>query len=524
MSKKSVSTLFKHLHYDLPAGLVVFLVALPLCVGIAHASGAPPVSGLITGIVGGVLVAWLSGSQLSVSGPAAGLTVIVLNGIERIGSFEQFLVAVFIAGVIQLLLGFGKAGIVGLYFPSSVIRGMLASIGLILIIKQFPHFLGIDEEFFGATSFDTPDGHNTFYFLYDSLFHVGLGPFIVGIISMAILLLWERPWVKKYNALTYVPGAFVAVVTSVFINFLFSQSGTSLVITSSHLVRLPIIESLAQLNAEIIFPDFNGFSNIQVWIVGFTVAAIASLESLLSIEATDKLDPLKRRTDTNRELKAQGIGNIVSSLIGGIPMTAVIVRSSANITAGAKTRMSAFFHGMLLIVTVFTIPSLLNLIPLSTLSAILIVIGYKLTKPVLYNSQYRLGPEQFIPFITTIVAVLFTDLLIGIAVGMAVGIFYVLKANYQNAFSYHKKEDQEGHEITIVLSEQVSFINKASIAKLLDELPENSNVIISGKNSQYIDFDVLEILYDFRFTAAEKKINLTLVDIPAIKLTEGFGH
>lgn len=528
MKNKGISYYFSYLQHDLPSGLVVFLVALPLCVGIAIASGAPAFSGLITGVIGGVLVVWLSGSQLSVSGPAAGLTVIILNGIERVGSFELLLTAVLIAGILQIFLGFGKAGIIALYFPSSVIRGMLASIGLILIMKQIPHFLGIDEEFIGNMSFASDAGGNTFSHIYNAIFHVGIGPFLIGMVSFGILMLWERPVFKKIKGLKFIPGAFVAVVTSIFLNQIFVQFSLPLAIGKEHLVSLPIITSWGEFTSELHFPDWSGFGNFQVWIVGFTIAAIASIETLLSIEAADKLDPYKRRTPTNRELKAQGIGNILSALVGGIPMTAVIVRSSANITAGGRTKMAAFIHGLLLILTVFTIPEILNLIPLSTLAAILILIGFKLTKPVLYNSQFKLGPEQFIPFITTIVAVLFTDLLMGIAVGMAVGIFYVLKANYQHAYSYKKKKTdlptEKAEVIHISLSEHVSFINKASIAQLLDELPEDSDVEISGENTMFIDYDVLEVIYDFRQTAIDRNINLTLVNLPAIKLTKGFEH
>lgn len=519
MNKNSVAKYYLgNLKNDIPAGLVVFLVAIPLCVGIAIASGASAFSGLITGIIGGLIVSWMSGSQLSVSGPAAGLTVIVLNGIERVGSYELLLTAVLIAGVLQLVLGFGKAGIIALYFPSSVIKGMLASIGLILILKQLPHFLGIDEEFFGSTRFAESDQHNTFTHIFDSLFHVGIGPLIIGAISMAILVLWEQPFIKKIKAMMYIPGAFVAVIVAVLLNQLFIALNSTLAIEGVHLVILPIISSWGELRAELVFPDFSGFASFQVWIVGFTIAAIASIETLLSIEAADKLDPLKRRTSTNRELKAQGIGNMMAAMIGGLPMTAVIVRSSANITAGGKTKMASFFHGLLLIVSLFTFPQLLNLIPLSALAAILILVGFKLTKPVIYNKQYRLGPEQFIPFITTITAVLFTDLLIGIAIGMAVGIFYVLKANYQNAYSYKKEENQTHDLVKIKLSEHISFINKANIAKMLSSLPENSKVEIDGEKTVYFDYDVLEVIYDFRKTAIDKNIELTLINIPGIRL------
>jgi MFS superfamily sulfate permease-like transporter len=513
----------EHLSSDIPAGLVVFLVALPLCVGIALASGAPPFAGIISGVIGGTIVVWLSGSQLSVSGPAAGLTIIVLNGIQRIGSYEGLLTAIIIAGFLQIILGFGRAGIIGHYFPSSVIKGMLASIGLILVLKQIPHFLGIDSDFFGDMKYKQADGYNTFSEIYRAVFSVGLGPFVVGLFSMGLMVLWEKPVIKDRKYFNLVPGAFVAVLVSILLNEFFLATSSSFAITGSHLVQLPIIQTFSELKNQFIFPNFSMLKSFDVWIVGFTIAAIASIETLLSIEAADKLDPAKNITPTSRELKAQGIGNIIAALFGGLPMTSVIVRTSANITAGGKTKVSIFIHGLLLIVTILTVPQLLNKIPLSTLAVILILIGYKLTKPVLYNRQYRLGPEQFIPFITTIVAVLFTDLLIGIAVGMAVGIYYVLKANYQNPYSYHKEENKDTHIIKIGLSEQVSFINKASVTKLLHELPENSVVEINGENTKYIDYDVLEAIYDFRDTAIEKKISLSIKNIPTINLT-GSSH
>ncbi|WP_439882039.1 SulP family inorganic anion transporter [Pontibacter sp. MBLB2868] len=517
---KNSSIYLANLSKDIPAGLVVFFVALPLCLGISLASGAPLFSGIVTGIVGGVLVAWLSGSQLSVSGPAAGLTVIVLNGIETLGSFESFLLAVVIAGFLQLLLGFIKAGVIGLYFPSSVIRGMLAAIGLILILKQIPHFLGADEDFFGEMQFFQPDGRNTFSELTYSLSKIQVGAFIIGLVSLVVLLLWDLPALKRNKFLKLVPGALVAVVLAIGINFFFMSFMPALAVSSTHLVNLPVIGSFSELSSELQFLSLEQLANPSLYIVAFTIAIVASLETLLSVEATDKLDPHKRRSDTNRELKAQGVGNIVAGLLGGLPMTAVIVRSSTNVAAGGQTRVSGFVHGILLALSVFLLAGVMNMIPLSALAAVLLVVGYKLTKPALFRAQFKLGFEQFIPFVVTILAILFTDLLIGICVGLAVGVFYILKANYKSPYFYHKEEHKDREVIRIKLSEHVSFLNKASIILTLDHLPDNSHVIIDGENSAFIDYDVLESIQEFSKTAHERNIQVELLNVQEVAIMD----
>ncbi|AKD03859.1 SulP family inorganic anion transporter [Pontibacter korlensis] len=509
-----------NLSKDIPSGLVVFFVALPLCLGISLASGAPLLSGLVTGIVGGVLVSWLSGSQLAVSGPAAGLTVIVLNGVETLGSFEAFLLAVVIAGFLQLILGFLKAGVIGLYFPSSVIKGMLAAIGLILILKQIPHFLGADDDFFGEMEFFQPDGRNTFSEIGYAFSAIQVGALFIGIISLAVILLWDNPKIKSNKVLALIPGALLAVVLSIVLNEVFIAFVPGLAITSSHLVSIPIINGFSDLGNELQFLDLGSLTNPSVYIVAFTIAIVASLETLLSIEAIDKLDPHKRRSDTNRELKAQGIGNMVAGLAGGLPMTAVIVRGSTNVAAGAQTRVSSFVHGTFLALSVFLLAGLMNKIPLSALAAVLLVVGFKLTKPALYKSQLKLGSEQFIPFIVTILAILFTDLLIGICVGLAVGIFYILKANYKSPYFFHKEEHREREVIRIKLSEHVSFLNKASIVLTLDHLPQNSHVIIDGENSEYIDYDVLEAIMEFKKTAHERNIEVELINIKEVSVMD----
>ncbi len=519
--KHTLKSYLEHTKQDLPAGLVVFLVALPLCLGIALASGAPLLSGIVTGIIAGIMVGMLSGSQLAVSGPAAGLTVIVLNALASLGSYEAFLVAVVLAGLIQLALGLVKAGIVSAYFPSSVIKGMLAAIGLILILKQIPHFLGVDQDFFGDESF-LEKGQNTFTAIAHAFASMETGAFIIGAIAFAILLLWERSFIKNNKILGAIPGALVAVVVGILLSQMFVYIAPELAIAHTHLVNIPEISSLSELKSELQFPDFSQFANPQVYIVAITIAIIASLETLLSIEATDKLDPLKRKSSTNRELVAQGIGNTLAGLVGGLPMTAVIVRSSTNIAAGGKTRMSAIYHGLFLLVCVLVIPHVLNLIPLSALAAILLVVGYKLSKVSLYRQMYGAGKDQFIPFIVTVLAILFTDLLIGISIGMAVGIFFILKENFKTPFI--QEPHQENGTIHIKLSEHVSFLNKGSILTALDKVPENSEVEIDGANSRFIDHDVLETIYNFKETAQDKNIKMKLTDIPNLRTYSKGSH
>jgi MFS superfamily sulfate permease-like transporter len=507
--------MLKNLRYDLPAGLVVFLVALPLCLGIALASGAPLFSGIISGIVGGIVVGAYSRAPLAVSGPAAGLTVIVLAAIERLEHYEVFLLAVVLAGVIQIILGFLRAGIIAHYFPSSVIKGMLAGIGLILIFKQIPHALGYDFDYDGNLLFFEGSVDNTFtdiIFATDSLHP---GALIISLISLFTLIVWELPVVKKKIFFKHIPGALAAVVLAIFINFIFIQYYPGYAVLGNNLVSLPRSENFNEFVGFFTMPDFGGLSNPEVYITALTIAIVASLESLLSVEATDKLDPYKRITPTNRELKAQGVGNVISGLIGGLPLTAVIVRSSANISAGGRTRMSAIVHGILLFVCVFFIPGILNMIPLAGLAAVLLIIGYKLTTPDLYISMYKSGRDRFLPFIATIIAILMTDLLKGIGIGMAIAIFFILRNNYRFPY-YFQSEKAEGEKMRINLSEEVSFLNKGSILLMLENLPEKSHVIIDGSNAKYIDYDVLEIIRNFTKEAPLKEIKVELIGIREI--------
>lgn len=519
MSSKTIhkALTFKYIKNDFPAGLVVFLVALPLCLGIALASGAPLFSGIIAGIVGGIVVAFTSGSALSVSGPAAGLTVIVLNAITQLGAYENFLLAVMLAGLIQLALGYLKAGIIGHYFPSSVIKGMLAAIGLILILKQIPHALGYDKDSEGDFQFIQADSENTFSEIINAINHLSLGAIIISVISMAIIILWDKPFLKKYAFFKIAPGALIVVVLGVILNSLFNIYMPSFALNNDHLVSLPVASTANEFINQFTLPNFNAITNPQVYVFAITIAIVASLESLLSIEAADKLDPEKRNTPTNRELKAQGFGNLISGLIGGLPLTAVIVRSSANVNAGGKTKLSAIIHGLLLLLSVIVLPTIINKIPLACLAAILLSVGYKLAKVSLFKTMFKLGWSQFLPFIVTIIAILFSDLLKGIGIGMAVSIFFIIRNNYKRPYFFIESKHQQGNIITIELAEDVTFINKGSVLQTLTHLPENSKVIIDGRKSLNIDLDVLEIIHDFNQTAHLKNIEVELINIPSFK-------
>ena len=499
--------LFKNLKHDFPASIVVFLVALPLCLGIALASGAPLFSGVIAGVIGGILVGALSGSALGVSGPAAGLAVIVLVSIEQLGSFEAFLLTVVIAGVIQVALGFMKAGIIGYYFPSSVIKGMLAGIGIIIILKQIPHAVGYDSDFEGDMSMVQPDGHTTFSQLYYMFDYISVGAVIISLTAMAILLIWETSFIKRQKSLQYVQGPLVAVVSGIVLTWVFS-SIPDLALNPNQIVSLPVAESIPAFFGQFTFPDFSRLLDQNIYIIGITMAIVASLETLLCVEATDKLDPSKRVTPTNRELKAQGVGNILSGLIGGLPITQVIVRSSANIQSGGKTKMSAILHGILMLICVVSIPNILNLIPLASLATVLIVVGYKLAKPTLFKQMYQRGWYQFVPFMVTIIGIVLTDLLTGIGLGMVVGVFLILYDNYKTPYFYHPEKQKEGEPIRIELSEHVSFLNKASILQTLNKLPNNPEVVIDMSESVSIDDDVLDIIRDFKVSAVDKNIKV----------------
>lgn len=493
-----------NLKYDLPSGLVVFLIALPLCLGVALASGAPLFSGMIAGIIGGVVIGALSGSHTSVSGPAAGLTAVVLVSIQQLGSFEIFLLAVVVAGVFQLALGFAKAGMIANYFPSNVIKGMLTGIGIIIILKQIPHALGYDKDAEGDFSFFEQSGSNTFLTIWDTLtLYIHPGATAVALISVGIMLLWERPAVK--SKLGFIPGALVAVVVSVLVNQVFSSLGEPWAILPEHLVNIPVASDASAFLAQFTFPDFSQISNPKVYSVALTICIVASIETLLCLEAVDKIDPYLRTSNPNRELKAQGIGNMLSGLIGGIPITSVIVRSSANVNANARTKASAIYHGMFLLVCVALIPAILNMIPLAALAAVLILTGYKLAKISIFKESWNNGKYQWWPFIITVFAVVFTDLLTGVGIGLVASAIAILRGNMRNAYYFHKEEYHEGDIIKIKLSQEVSFLNKAAIKQTLENLPENSKVVIDATDTAYIDFDVLESIREFDKEKAPKK-------------------
>jgi MFS superfamily sulfate permease-like transporter len=494
------NNIFANLKADFASGLVVFLVALPLCLGIAMASGAPLFSGIISGIIGGIVVGYLSASHLSVSGPAAGLTAIILTAITDLGAFDIFLTAVFIAGIIQLLLGFIKAGSISNYFPTNVIEGMLAGIGIIIILKQLPHAFGYDSDFEGDESFLQFDGSNTFSAISGLFNYIQLGSIVITLVSLAILISWDK--VSFLKKLKLVPGALIAVAIGVILNEIFIVSGSTLVITKEHLVSLPIPTSIEDFKGIIVTPNFAEITNPKVWMIGLTIAIVASIETLLCIEAADRMDQQKRYTDTNVELKAQGIGNLISSLLGGLPMTSVVVRTSANNNAGAKSKMSAIIHGLLLLISVLAIPTILNKIPLATLAAILLLVGYKLAKPTTFLHFWQKGKYQFIPFIATLLAVVFTDLLKGVALGIIISIIFVLKGNLKRAYSFKKEEYAEGDVIHIDLAQEVSFLNKAAIKSTLNDIPENSKVIIDASETVYIAHDILDLIHEFKTTRA----------------------
>lgn len=512
MNSENTLSPLKHLKHDLPAGLVVFLVALPLCLGIALASGAPLFAGLISGVIGGLIVASLSGSPLGVSGPAAGLAVIVLNAITDLGGFEIFLVAVIIAGIIQLIMGFAKAGIIAYFFPSSVIHGMLAGIGVIISLKQIPHALGYDKVPEGDFSFQQSDGHNTFEELWHVLNFISPGVLIVSALSLVILIAWESKFLKALKITKLVQGPLVVVILGIVLNKLFASS-SDLAISADHLVKVPVPDSFNAFLGNFATPDFSALANPAVYSTAIVLAVVASLETLLCVEASDKLDKLKRITPTNRELKAQGIGNIIAGFVGGLPITQVIVRSSANHQSGGKTKASAIIHGILLLLSVIAIPGILNLIPLGVLAAILLVVGYKLAKPALFKKMFRDGMEQFIPFIVTVAGIVFTDLLTGIALGMAVAIFVILKNNFRVPFRMLKENLKGKDDIRIVLSEDVTFLNKASILKALEQIPNDTSVEIDASNTKFIHFDVVEIIENFLISAESRNIKVSIIDL-----------
>lgn len=493
----------KSLPNDLASSIVVFLVALPLCIGIALASGAPLLSGIIAGICGGLVVGLASRSHLSVSGPAAGLTAIVIAAIATIGSFQGFLVAVVIAGVLQIVLGFCKAGIIGDYVPNSVIKGMLAAIGLILILNQVPHLLGDDSHFESDEGVKQTSG-NIFSNFFNAFGNINKTAFIIGGVCLAFHFLWDKIISGRKGFIKFVPAPLLLVFIGVGINSIFIQSNPAAALSEEHLVNIPVAKSANEFFSFFSFPDWSYLLNADVFIIAVTLALVASLETLLSIEAVDDLDPYQRVTPTNRELKAQGLGNIVSGLIGGLPVTSVIVRSSANVNSGAKTKMSTIYHGIFLLLSFAFIPFLLNLIPKTALAAILIYTGYKLAKPSLFKAFYKKGWDQFLPFVITIGAILVTDLLKGVLIGIGVALFYIIRSNFKTAVFVVNDDNK----YLFRLRKDVSFLNKPIIKYKLEKVPYDSEVIIDITRADFIDKDVIETIEDFLIHAPLKNIQV----------------
>lgn len=513
---------FKNLKDDIPASIVVFLVAMPLCLGVALASGAPLYAGLISGIVGGIVVGSLSGSPLGVSGPAAGLAVIVLNAIMQLG-YEYFLVAVVLAGVLQVIMGYAKAGIIAYYFPSSVVHGMLAGIGILIFMKQIPHAVGYDADPEGDFSFIQTDGQNTFSELGNMLNYVSPSIVLVSVLSLIILILWEQPFIKQMKFTKIIQGPLVVVILGIALTAFFAND-PSLAITGDHLVSIPVANTMDEFFSNFSFPNWSGLTNPQVYITAAVLAVVGSLETLLCAEASDKQDTLKRVTPTNQELKAQGVGNIVCGLIGGIPVTQVIVRSSVNQQSGGKTKASAVSHGILLLLSIILIPNILNQIPLATLAAILMVVGFKLAKPALFKKMYTQGWDQFIPFVVTIVGILLTDLLTGIGLGMVVAVFIILRNNYK--ISYHMEQDDHPttRKMRMILSEDVTFLNKASIQSTLTQIPDNTILEIDASNTYFIHNDVMEIIEDFQVNASTRGIEVITTNLYPEKKRQTLQH
>lgn len=508
--------LLNNFRQDFSASIVVFFVAMPLCLGIALASGAPLFSGIIAGIIGGIVVGAASGSPLGVSGPAAGLAVIVFTAIATLGSWEAFLLSVLIAGILQIIMGYSKLGIIAYYFPTSVIKGMLTGIGLIIILKQIPHALGYDADYEGDLSFNTAGDGNTFSNLATAFDYITPGALLITVISLTLLVLWDTVFVKKHKIFELIQGPVFVVALGIFLNQLFLSGVLPFSLSADQVVNIPVSTSLGDFFGQFSLPDFSHLSNPDVYFTAVVIALIASLETLLCVEATDKMDPYKRITPTNRELKAQGLGNMFSGLVGGLPITQVIVRSSTNITFGGRTKLSTIMHGIFLLISALLIPQILNMIPLATLACILFMVGYKLAKPSLFKAMYGLGWNQFIPFMATVVGILFTDLLQGILIGMVVAVFYILKGHYKNPYVLNKSEIKGKDVVSIILAEEVSFLNKGSLLKTLNKLPDGTNVIINARETKVIDHDVIEIIRDFIINSKSRKILVHVEGIPVL--------
>lgn len=520
MSTPSTShspSLFSTWQRDLPASLVVFLVALPLCLGIAMASGAPLVSGLIAGVVGGIVVGALSKSPLSVSGPAAGLTVIVLDAITTLPTYEAFLLAVCLAGLLQVALGLCRGGTISNFVPSYVIHGLLSAIGIILILKQIPHAFGYDGNFEGDEAFVQSDGQTTFSSLMHlSTEHLSLAAICIAFISIVFLFWWDKKQPKLENWLRYVPGPLIVVLFGVAANLGLQSFLPAFAISAEHMVAVPVTETVEAFFGQFRFPDMSHLGNMQVWSAAIVIALVASIESLLSVEAIDKLDPERRHTPPNRELFAQGAGNFFSGLIGGIPVTSVIIRSTANVSANAGSKLSTILHGVLLMVCVAAIPKLLNLIPLSALAAILIALGYKLAKPEIFIEKYRRGMRYFMPFIATVIAIVLTDPLLGIGIGLAFGILFVLIQSFYNSISIH----EENGRYVIRCQKDLFFLHKHQLKNKLNSVPDGAQVVLDLSRVHFMDKDNIDMINDFAETARQRGVHVLIRPAASKGLTQ----
>jgi carbonic anhydrase len=521
---------FKNLTYDIPSGIAVFFVAVPLCLGIAHASGAPLIAGLITGVIGGIVTGMISNSPMSVSGPAAGLTAIALAGIAKLGSFEAFLLATALAGILQIVLGMLKAGAIATYIPNTVIKGMLSAIGLILIIKQFPHLIGYDIEAMGVQEFSATaedlnngvaEGQNTLSILIDGINNLNQSVLLIGMLSLLFLIIWDKFFQAKFKT---IPGSVLVVLIGVSINYVLQNLVFAYPLEAEHFVNIPKISSVAEFMRISSFPDWSALGNYAMYSTAFTIAIIASIETLLSVEAVDKLDVQKRKTGANRELMAQGIGNLLAGLLGGLPMTAVIVRGSVNVSAGAKTKASTIIHGVLILVCVVFFASVMNLIPLACLAAVLIYTGYKLFAPQQIREQYKKGWGQLIPFIVTILAIVFSDLLIGVTIGIVTSVIFIVMEDYKGTVLQVR---DLGKRRRIILGENITFLHKPKLVRIFDELPDNMIVEIDGSRNFYIDKDILELITDFKHKAPQRNIELIIGGIKQMEnedLKESMRH
>lgn len=522
MSASYISKSLKYASKDIPAGFVVFLVALPLCLGIALASEAPMASGVVSGIVAGIIVSWISGSAMAVSGPAAGLTVTVATAIQRLGSFNGFLVSVLLAGAFQILLGLLRAGVLASFFPHSVIKGMLAAIGLIIILKQIPHALGWDADFVGDEQYlQTTDQETTFSEIIKAFDRLEPGAIVVSAVAVLTLYAWSREPLKRHGILSMVPAPLVAVLVGTQVSRIWNHLFPGLALTGAggHLVSIPSSGGAFGIFTSLPAPDWSYLSKGVTWEIAIAIALVASIESLLSLEAVDRLDPERRVSDSNRELVAQGAGNLICGLVGGLPMTAVIVRSSANVYAGARTRLSSFVHGVFLLAAVALVPGMLNTIPLAALAIVLIAVGLKLLSWKLLKQMWRSGFEQALPFAVTLVAIVATDLLTGVAIGLVFGLMIVIRMNHQSAITVVS----EGNTYLVRFAKDVSFAHKPSLKKILARLPEGSDVIIDGTGAHFIDHDILETVSDFYEGAVQRNIRVTLKNLRSKRMSRWGG-